>query len=145
MPTTTGSPPALVTYSYTDGPWDFTGNITASRDALTLIAQNVMCAYPISDIYAPASRYLFYALLVLTFASFKINWLSHIFLGAAVTYAACAAINVFILISHPSPTQAAQNVTVPFIPSGINWTTGLNPVKAVVTDTTTVLVQVGNA
>lgn len=143
MPAATESSPALVTYADTDTPWDFIGNITASRDALTLIAQNVMCAYPISDIYAPASRYLFYGLLVLTFASFKIKWLSNVFLGAAVAYAACAAINVFILISHQSPTQDAQNVTIPFVPIGANWTTGPSSINAVVTNTTTVSIQVG--
>jgi hypothetical protein len=35
-----------------------------SQVAYTVIAQSTMCAYPISDIYAPTPRYLYYSLLL---------------------------------------------------------------------------------
>lgn len=133
----------MATATTTPGPLEtlsFDGNASGPY-VFTLVAQNVMCAYPISDIYAPASRYLFYALVALTFATLRIKWLSHVFLGAVVTYAACAAINAFIIIARPSTLQTPQDVSIPFIPTGINWTTGINPVKAVVTNTTTVTIQ----
>lgn len=139
--TTTASLAALETISYQADSGNVTYNVTMSKEAFTLVAQNVMCAYPISDIYAPASRFLFYVLVVLTFLSIRIRWLSHVFFGAVVTYAACAAINAFIIISYPAKVQAPQNVTIPYIPAISNWTTGANPLKAVVTGARTVTVQ----
>jgi hypothetical protein len=74
-----------------------------SQVAYTVIAQSTMCAYPISDIYAPTPRYLYYSLLFLTFATLRIRWLSNIFLTGAVAYAASAAMHAFIIVSNPSP------------------------------------------
>ena len=115
--------------------------VPTSQEALTLIAQNVMCAYPISDIYAPASRYLFYVSVALTFIFIRIRWLSHVFLGTVVAYAACAAIHAFIIVSQHSNLQSPQNVTIPYIGSGSEWTTGNNPVQAIVANKTTISIQ----
>jgi hypothetical protein len=137
MANTTTYPGAVETLSYQA---DSGGmyNATIPRDYFTLVAQDIMCAYPISDIYAPASRYLFYGLVVLTFCSIRIRWLSHVFFGAVVAYAACAAINAFIIIANPPHMQDPQNVTIPYIAPTSNWTTGDEPL---VLNTTTVLVQ----
>ena len=105
--------------------------------AYTVIAQNTMCAYPISDIYAPTPRFLYYSLLFLTFATLRFRWLSNIFLTGAVAYAASAAIHAFIIISNPSPTQQAGPVSLPFIPS----TSNLSSITSVVVETTTLHVH----
>ncbi|KAJ4293351.1 hypothetical protein N0V90_008633 [Kalmusia sp. IMI 367209] len=139
MATTTYA--AIETISYQEDLGNMTYNVTVSDDVFTLVAQNIMCAYPISDIYAPAPRYLYYVLLFLTFATLRYKWLSHVFLGAAVTYAACAAINVFIIIATPPSLQKVQNVTVPFIPSDSNYTKGVDAIGAIVTNTTIIKVQ----
>ncbi|KAL5411697.1 hypothetical protein PMIN06_003711 [Paraphaeosphaeria minitans] len=140
MATPTTFPGAVETLSYQGDSGD-TFNATFPPETFTLVAQDVMCAYPISDIYAPASRYLFYVLVVLTFCSIRIRWLSHVFFGAVVAYAACAAINGFIIISNQPYIQDPQNVTIPYMSSTSNWTTGPNAVNALVTNTTTVTVQ----
>ncbi|KAL5386450.1 hypothetical protein DPSP01_004175 [Paraphaeosphaeria sporulosa] len=140
MATSATFPGAVETLSY-QGDSGGTYNATLNREAFTLIAQNVTCAYPISDIYAPASRYLFYVLVVLTFCSIRIRWLSHVFFGAVVAYAACAAINAFIIIANQPHIQDAQNVTIPYISPNSNWTTGPDAINALVTNATTVTVK----
>lgn len=93
-----------------------------SQVDFTVIAENIMCAYPISDIYAPTPRYLYYTLLFLTFATFRYRWLSNIFLTGAVAYAASAAIHAFIIVSSPSQLQQAGFVSLPFVPDNSNIT-----------------------
>lgn len=105
---------------------------------LTITAQNVMCAYPISDIYAAAPRFLYYCLLFATFVTIRYRWLSNVFLGAAVAYAASAAIHSFIIVSNPSVAPPGQDVAIPFIPSTSNLT---NVIPALITNTSTVSIQ----
>jgi hypothetical protein len=91
-------------------------NTTVLGQALgPLIAQPVICAYPISDIFAPTPRYLYYALLALIFLLPRLIWITRVFLGAAVAYAATAAIGSFMLISHQAPLPGSENITIPFI------------------------------
>ncbi|KAF1925285.1 uncharacterized protein M421DRAFT_258354 [Didymella exigua CBS 183.55] len=87
-----------------------------SQVDFTVIAEKIMCAYPISDIYAPTPRYLYYALLLLTFATLRFRWLSNIFLTGAVAYAASAAIHAFIIVSSPPRLQQPNYVNLPFVP-----------------------------
>ncbi|KAF3046328.1 hypothetical protein E8E12_001589 [Didymella heteroderae] len=87
-----------------------------------VIAENIMCAYPISDIYAPTPRFLYYSLLFLTFATLRFRWLSNIFLTGAVAYAASAAIHAFIIVSSPPQVQRPSFVTLPFISNTSNLT-----------------------
>ncbi|KAF3001813.1 hypothetical protein E8E13_003021 [Curvularia kusanoi] len=109
-----------------------------SQSDFTVIAQNIMCAYPISDIYAPTPRFLYYSLLFLTFATLRFRWLSNIFLTGAVAYAASAAIHAFIIVSNPSQVPQVGNVNLPFIPSTSNLT---NSVESLVTGVPEVYVE----
>lgn len=104
----------------------------------TLIAQNVMCAYPISDIYAPTPRFLYYSLLFLTFATLRFRWLSNIFLTGAVAYAASAAIHAFIIVSSPPRVQRPSFVSLPFVSDTSNLTSS---VLSLVTDVDGLYVQ----
>ncbi|KAH8730092.1 hypothetical protein GQ44DRAFT_607252 [Phaeosphaeriaceae sp. PMI808] len=117
-------------------PADFAAQL--SQTDFTLVAQTVMCAYPISDVYAPTPRYLYYCLLVLTFVTIRHRWFSNIFLGAAVAYAATAAIHSFILASNESVVQDAQNVSMPLILPTSNLT---GVVKSLVTNTSILGIQ----
>lgn len=110
-----------------------------SSDELTLIAQSIICAYPISDIYAPAPRYLYYCLLFLTFATLRYRWLSHIFLGGAVAYAASAAIHAFIIVSKPSAMQDPSIVSIPNLTP--NATSVFNTITSIVTEVTDLYIQ----
>jgi len=108
----------------------------------TLIAQDIICAYPISDTYAPAPRYLYYTVIFLTFATFRYRWLSHIFLGAAVSYAAGAAIHAFIIVTNPTPVQNPQQVSIPYIsPDVSSLSDMMNSVQALVTNVTQLTIQ----
>lgn len=109
-----------------------------SSQDFTLVAENIMCAYPISDIYAPGPRFLYYSLLFLTFATIRFRWLSNIFLTAAVAYAASAAVHAFIIVTSPPRPQQTSFVSLPFIPAGSNLT---NTVEALVTEVSGVYVQ----
>ena len=115
----------------------FPYTVNSALAAYTLIAQNTMCAYPISDIYAPTPRFLYYSLLFLTFATLRFRWLSNIFLTGAVAYAASAAIHAFIIVSNPSPAQQVGNVSLP----SISLTSNLSSITSVVVETTTLIVQ----
>ena len=79
------------------------------------VAQEVTCAYPISDLYASSPRYLYYALLVASFIFRGHSWLANVFLGAAATYAGTAAIEAFILSSYGSTLPPAQTISIPYI------------------------------
>ncbi|KIV86327.1 hypothetical protein PV11_01944 [Exophiala sideris] len=79
-----------------------------------LIAQTVTCYYQLSDIWAETPRYLYYCLLFLSFVTPRHTWLAHIFFGGAVTYAATAAFEAFILLSAYAPGPAIQGVSVPY-------------------------------
>lgn len=109
-----------------------------SQPGFTVIAQDVMCAYPISDIYAQAPRILYYCLLFLTFVTLRHRWLSQIFLTGAVAYAASAAIHAYIIVSTPSKTQPPALVSIPFISSTSNLT---RTITSLVTNATAVIVQ----
>jgi hypothetical protein len=109
-----------------------------SQNGFTVVAQNVMCAYPISDIYAATPRFLYYCLLALIFATLRYPWLSQIFLTGAVAYAASAAIHAIIIVSTPSKIQQPAIVNIPFLSSTSNLTT---TVKSLVTNATALLVQ----
>lgn len=107
---------------------------------LPLIAQEITCYYPISDLYAPTPRYLYYVLLVLSVITPRHGWVAHIILGAAIAYAATAAIEAFILLSAPLTPHAPQSVTIPYV-SSTNLTDLLTGIQALVTDTSYVSVQ----
>lgn len=106
-----------------------------------LIAQTVTCYYQISDVWAPTPRYLYYCLLFLSFVTPRHTWVAHIFFGGAVTYAATAAFEAFILLSADLPAPSTQYVSVPSfsfdnlpdvlegIPAIYNFGRGLVPVK----------------
>lgn len=79
--------------------------------------QQVVCAYPISDLYASTPRYLYYALIVASILVRSRSWLANVFLGTAAAYAGTAAIEAFILISNQQHIQPDQTVSVPFINS----------------------------
>jgi hypothetical protein len=97
----------------------------ASNLSHTVIAENIMCAYPISDIYAPTPRFLYYSLLFLTFATIRFRWLSNIFLTGAVAYAASAAIHAFIIVSSPPQVQRPSFVSLPFVSGTSNLTSSV--------------------
>ncbi|OQU97017.1 hypothetical protein CLAIMM_03022 [Cladophialophora immunda] len=105
-----------------------------------LIAQQVTCYYPISDIYSPTPRYLYYVLLALSFLTASHGWVAHIIFGAAVAYAATASIEAFILLSAQLGLPPAQNVTVAYL-SPENSTGASNALQALVSNTTSVPVQ----
>ncbi|OAP64545.1 hypothetical protein AYL99_00517 [Fonsecaea erecta] len=102
-----------------------------------LIAQQVTCYYPISDIYSPTPRYLYYVLLALSFITASHGWVAHIIFGAAVSYAATASIQAFILLSARHGLPPAQNVTVAhLIPTGAS-----NSLQALAPNSTSIPVQ----
>ncbi|PVH97896.1 hypothetical protein DM02DRAFT_596917 [Periconia macrospinosa] len=103
-----------------------------------LVAQNVMCAYPISDLYAPTPRYLYYTLLALAFGTLRHQWISHMFLGGAVAYAATAAIHAIIIASRPAKVAPPAVVAIPYIQQTSNLT---RVISSLVTNTSNVLVQ----
>lgn len=105
-----------------------------------LIAQAVTCYYPISDVWAPTPRYLYYALLFCSFITPRHTWLSHIFFGGAITYAATAAFEAFILLSAQLVPAPSQNVTIPFLQSA-NLTSALSDIPGLTTDTNYVSIQ----
>ncbi|EXJ69834.1 uncharacterized protein A1O5_06906 [Cladophialophora psammophila CBS 110553] len=105
-----------------------------------LIAQEVTCYYPISDIYAPTPRYLYYVLLALSFITPSHGWVAHIIFGAAVSYAATASLEAFILLSAHLGLPPAQNVTIAYLDPG-NLTDISDDLQALVTNTTNVPVQ----
>lgn len=109
-----------------------------SQQDFIMVAQNVMCAYPISDIYAPTPRYLYYSLLLLTFATLRFRWLSNIFLTGAAAYAASAAIHAFIIVSKPPTVQLPDLVSLPYVSSRSNLT---NSVVSMLTDVAGLFVQ----
>jgi hypothetical protein len=118
-----------------------TGSDTTLAGATNLgqvIAENIMCAYPISDIYAPTPRFLYYSLLFLTFATLRFRWLSNIFLTGAVAYAASAAIHAFIIVSSPPNVQQPSFVSLPFVSGTSNLTAS---VLSLVTDVTRLRMQ----
>ncbi|OJJ50242.1 hypothetical protein ASPZODRAFT_59286 [Penicilliopsis zonata CBS 506.65] len=83
------------------------------------VAQEAICAYPISTIYDTCPRYLFYALLLASCATRWTGWLADVFLGTAATYAGTAAFQAFILIAsrRGKPSVPAGLVSIPNIPS----------------------------
>ncbi|PWY68967.1 integral membrane protein [Aspergillus sclerotioniger CBS 115572] len=88
------------------------------------IAEEVICAYPISTFYDSCPRYLFYALLLATCITRWTDWLADVFLGAAATYAGTAAIQAFILVSSPPKQPPSEPITIPYIPSNTTlWNT----------------------
>ena len=80
-----------------------------------VIAQPIVCAYPISDFFGSTPRYLYYGLIALVFCLNRYVTIASVFLGAAVAYAGTAAIEVFILVSNQAVLAPAQNVSIPFI------------------------------
>ncbi|KAJ9635615.1 uncharacterized protein PV06_02844 [Exophiala oligosperma] len=105
-----------------------------------LIAQEISCVYPISDTYGPTPRYLYYVCLFLSFWAPRYGWLAHAVLGAAVAYAATAAVQTFILLSARLVPAPVQNVTIPYI-SSTNLTGYFAGIKALVTNRSYVEVQ----
>lgn len=99
-------------------------------------AQQVVCAYPISDVWASTPRYLYYCLLVLTLVVRTRSWLAQVFLGAAAAYAGAAAIEAFILLAKPTPIADIQLVSIPFIDSAsVRGNDTLEALYNLVTDT----------
>ncbi|OOF98978.1 hypothetical protein ASPCADRAFT_2403 [Aspergillus carbonarius ITEM 5010] len=96
------------------------------------IAEEVICAYPISTFYDSCPRYLFYALLLATCLTRWTGWLADVFLGAAATYAGAAAIQAFILVSSPPKQPPAEPVTIPFVS---NHTSLWDTFPALITET----------
>lgn len=88
---------------------------TSLSNTSLLIAQEVTCYYPISDIYSPTPRYLFYCLLALSFITASHGWVAHIIFGAAVSYAATASIEAFILLTAQFGSNTAEPVSIPFL------------------------------
>lgn len=104
------------------------------------IAQQVVCAYPISDVYGQVPRYTYYALLVLIFVANWRTWLGDVFLGAAATYAGIAAIQAFILASYKQLVPAAEDVSIPFVSSSTTDST-LTSIFGLVTNSNFVTLQ----
>ncbi|KIW10749.1 hypothetical protein PV08_10048 [Exophiala spinifera] len=105
-----------------------------------LIAQEISCTYPISDVYGPTPRYVYYACLFLSFLTPRYGWLAHAILGVAVAYAATAAVQAFILLSARLVPAPVQNVTIPYVP-GTNLTGYFAGIDALVTNTDYVKIQ----
>lgn len=104
--------------------------------------QAIACAYPISDLYASSPRYLYYALLVATFATQWYPWLANVFLGAAATYAGTAAIEALILISNPSRSAPSETITIPYISgSALKGNQTLSNLPNLITDQAVIPVQ----
>lgn len=98
-------------------------------------AQQVVCGYPISDVYASAPRYLYYALLVASLVVRTKGWLAHVFLGAAAAYAGTAAIEAFVLIANQPNVPDAQSITIPFISSSsVDGNATLEALENLITD-----------
>jgi hypothetical protein len=101
-------------------------------------AQQVICAYPISDIWVSTPRYLYYALLVLVLVLRTRVWLANVFLGAAATYAGSAAIEAFVLLASKPKISAARVVSIPFVSSAaLEGNDTLNALQNLVVDTNT--------
>jgi hypothetical protein len=140
-PTTQEASDTMATSSQNDTFLTTLGSYLAldtSQDGYTMVAQDVTCAYPISDIYASTPRILYYCLLVLVFATLRYPWLSQIFLTGAVAYAASAAIHAFIIVSTPSKIQPPALVSIPLVSPFSNMTTAIT---SVVTNATALIVQ----
>ncbi|KAE8154344.1 hypothetical protein BDV25DRAFT_172375 [Aspergillus avenaceus] len=86
-----------------------------ANESPLFVAEEVLCAYPISTLYDSCPRYLFYALLLATCVTRWTGWLADVFLGAAATYAGTAAIQSFILVSSIPKHYPSQPVTIPFV------------------------------
>ncbi|KAK5947624.1 hypothetical protein PMZ80_001777 [Knufia obscura] len=105
-------------------------------------AEWITCAYPVSDLYAPLPRYLYYALLVLVFLTQWHSWLANVFLGAVATYAGTAAIEAFILMVHKRHLPQPQEVSIPFIDSeSVRGNETLSTISNLITNRTTINVQ----
>lgn len=117
-------------------PWRLVAMTT--QETPLFIAQEAICFYPISTIYGPCPRYLFYALLLASCVTRWTGWLTDVLLGAAATYAGVAAIQTFILVSSPSKLQDPNPVTIPYISRN---TTLWSDFPQLMTDTDTVFVQ----
>ncbi|RAK95684.1 uncharacterized protein BO80DRAFT_486062 [Aspergillus ibericus CBS 121593] len=88
-----------------------------TADSPLFIAEEVICAYPISTFYDACPRYLFYALLLATCVTRWTGWLADVFLGAAATYAGTAAIQAFILVSSRPKLPPSSPITIPLVPN----------------------------
>ena len=107
-------------------------------------AQQVVCAYPISDIYASFPRYFYYALLVVVILVRTRSWVANVFLGAAATYAGTAAIEAFVLISHRSKIRNDQTVSIPYVDSSsVDGNATLSDLPNLVTDLSSVTISPG--
>ncbi|PWY71033.1 integral membrane protein [Aspergillus heteromorphus CBS 117.55] len=102
-------------------------------DSPLFVAEEVLCAYPISTLYDSCPRYLFYALLLATCVTRWTGWLADVFLGAAATYAGTAAIQAFILVSSPPKHPPPSPITIPHVPDN---TTLWSAFPALITNTT---------
>lgn len=91
--------------------------IDPSQQTPLFTAQQVTCAYPISDFYADCPRYLYYALLVGCILIRWHPWLSDVFLGAAATYAGVAAFEAFILLAGYPKYEQLQYIDIPYVNS----------------------------
>ncbi|KAH0840727.1 integral membrane protein [Fonsecaea pedrosoi] len=105
-----------------------------------VVAQPVTCYYPMSDIYAPTPRYLYYVLLALSFITASHGWVAHVIFGAAVSYAATASLEAFILLSAHLGLPSPQNVTVAYL--DVEYLTDVsNDMRALAANTRSVVVQ----
>jgi hypothetical protein len=68
----------MKTNSHNDTIFNLLGNDLAfdtSQDGFTMVAQDGICGYLISDIYASTPRILYYCLLILILATLRYPWL----------------------------------------------------------------------
>ena len=93
--------------------------IDPSTQTPLFTAQQVVCAYAISDIWVSTPRYLYYALLTVVLVLRTRSWLVNVFLGAAATYAGTAAIQSFILFSTKTTIAEPQLVSIPTVASSL--------------------------
>lgn len=109
------------------------------------VVQQAVCAYPISDLWATAPRYLYYILLVLTIVVQRCGWLANVFLGVCAAYAGVAALEVFVIAGAYQGLPPSEIVTIPRINSTAQDATTLGllkgntsqyPVMGIVTNTT---------
>ncbi|KAL2813654.1 hypothetical protein BJX63DRAFT_442773 [Aspergillus granulosus] len=89
--------------------------MNATFDEPLFVANEVLCAYPISTTYNDSPRYLFYALLAASLLTHWMGWLADAFLGAAATYAGTAAIQSFIFVTHPERPKQEELVSIPYV------------------------------
>lgn len=107
-----------------------------------LTAQQVVCAYPISDVYAATPRYLYYALIVASIVVRSRSWLATVFLGAAAAYAGTAAIEAFILIANQQQLPPFQQVSIPFVDgSSVEGNTTLAALSDLITDVNSIQIS----